>query len=336
MNRTGSFNNEILKNAVRLFNTSSIQTSYLGGSQNIVYEYQQGGESYILRLTPSCNRTVSLVQSELDWIRFLANEGISVSEPILSKNDQFTEVIQLPDGYYTCVLFEKAQGRKVGYPECLQDNNLYEQLGRLTGKLHALSQTYIPQDGIVKRHDWSQNWFLQNIDLLPESQVSVRKSCYSLVNTIKSLKKDKNSYGLIHGDINIGNYRVDEQRRITLFDFDEAQYSWFVEDIAIQLYYLVYVFGGEDGKGYREEQAQRFMNHFMQGYTLEHSLDECWLKQIPLFLRLRELIVYIGSFRNWDGDETFSSSDNQWLKDWIAESKWRIENEIPVVNIWGG
>ncbi|MNI99754.1 hypothetical protein D3C73_1589180 [compost metagenome] len=77
------------------------------------------------------------------------------------------------------------------------------------------------------------------------------------------------------------------------------------------------------------------MNHFMKGYVLEHSLDEYWIKQIPLFLRLRELIVYIGSFRNWDGDESFSSSDNQWFKDWIAESKLRIENEIPIVNIWG-
>ncbi|MOA07567.1 Stress response kinase A [compost metagenome] len=171
--------------------------------------------------------------------------------------------------------------------------------------------------------------------MLPKSQVCVRDSYSKLVKTINELPKDENSYGLIHGDIGVGNFMVDEQRVVTLFDFDEAQYSWFVEDVAIQLYYLVYVFGGEDGKGYREEQARRFMNHFMKGYVLEHSLDEYWIKQIPLFLRLRELIVYIGSYRNWDGDESFSSSDNQWFKDWIAESKLRIENEIPIVNIWG-
>ncbi|MNW33087.1 serine/threonine protein kinase [compost metagenome] len=330
-----SFNNEILESAAKQFNMSSSQASYIGGSQNIVYEYQQDGKSFILRLTPSANRPVSLVQSELDWILFLANEGVSVSKPILSKNDQLTEVIHVSDGYYTCVSFEKAQGRRIEYPDCLQDNALYEQLGRLTGKLHRLSKQYNPQYKNVKRHDWSQNWFLQNIDLLPKSQVCVRDSYSKLVKTINELPKDENSYGLIHGDIGVGNFMVDEQRVVTLFDFDEAQYSWFVEDVAIQLYYLVYVFGGEDGKGYREEQARRFMNHFMKGYVLEHSLDEYWIKQIPLFLRLRELIVYIGSYRNWDGDESFSSSDNQWFKDWIAESKLRIENEIPIVNIWG-
>ncbi|MEK5234963.1 hypothetical protein NST99_04605 [Paenibacillus sp. FSL L8-0470] len=49
---------------------------------------------------------------------------------------------------------------------------------------------------------------------------------------------------------------------------------------------------------------------------------------------LRELIVYIGVFRNYDGDESFSSLNNQWLKDWIAESKQRIEQSIPIVDIW--
>lgn len=328
-------NNEMLENAAKLFGISSSQASYIGGSQNIVYEYTKDGNHFILRLTPSKNRPECVVQSEQDWIRFLASKGIPVSKPIYSNNGQLTEKIQLPDGYYTCVSFEKARGRRSEYPECLRDQTLYEHLGRLTGKLHHLSRTYQPQDHIVKRHDWSDNWFLRNIDLLPESQVCIRSSYFKLVKIINALPKDKSSYGLIHGDINVGNFRVGEQGEITLFDFDEAQYSWFVEDIAIQLYYLVYVFGGDDGKELREEQAHRFMNHFMKGYILEHSLDEYWIKQIPLFLKLRELIVYIGSFRNWDGDESFSSSNNQWFKDWIAESKQRIENEIPIVNIWG-
>ncbi|OBZ19079.1 hypothetical protein A8L34_05965 [Bacillus sp. FJAT-27264] len=325
--------NELLKIAAQLFNTSSNELSYIGGSQNIVYEYEREGASFILRFTPSANRSESLVQSELDWMMFLANAGIEVSLPTLSNKGRWTEVIHFPGGYYTCVSFEKAQGNKIDYPECLQDDELYERLGQLTGKMHALSNTYRPKEGISKRQDWNQNWFLENIELLPESQVSVRESYLALVKTIGALPKDNNGYGLIHGDINVANFKVDDHGVITLFDFDEAQYSWFVEDIAIQIYYLVYVYGGDDGLVYREEQTSRFMHHFMKGYRLEHTLDEYWLGQIPLFLRLRELIVYIGSFRNWDGDETFSSSDNQWFKDWIAESRFRIENEIPIVNL---
>ncbi|MCL6604861.1 MAG: hypothetical protein K6T94_18520 [Paenibacillus sp.] len=56
--------------------------------------------------------------------------------------------------------------------------------------------------------------------------------------------------------------------------FDEAQYSWFVEHIAIQLYYLVYVYGGDEGWENREEQAIRFMKYFMIGYRMENTLDD--------------------------------------------------------------
>jgi Ser/Thr protein kinase RdoA (MazF antagonist) len=46
-------------------------------------------------------------------------------------------------------------------------------------------------------------------------------------------------------DIGVGNFLVND-KGVTLFDFDEAQYSWFVEDIAIPMYYLVYVYAGDE------------------------------------------------------------------------------------------
>ncbi|MEK4062665.1 MULTISPECIES: phosphotransferase enzyme family protein [Paenibacillus] len=287
MRTKDSFTHPMLEIAASCYSISSGQLRYLGGSQNMVYEVQQDRHDRILRITPGSNRSKKLILGELDWILFLANEGVSVSTPLLSRNGELVEVIEQRDGSYSCVCFEKARGRTISYPECLQDHLLYEKLGQLTGKLHALSKNYQPQDPQNQRQDWSGNWFLQNMDLIPPS-----------------------------------------------FDFDEAEYSWFAEDIAVQLYYLVYVYGGEEGKDSREDQARRFMAHFMKGYTRENTLEDYWMAQIPLFLMLREMIVYIGVFRNYDGDESFSSLNNQWLKDWIAESKQRIEQSIPIVDIW--
>ncbi|MBD3920542.1 phosphotransferase [Paenibacillus sp. PR3] len=310
---------------------------YLGGSQNQIYAYEHEGNAYIIRFTPVSNRTEQQVLSELDWIQYLADNGIAVSAPVLSLDGKLTEQIMLADGSAChCIVFGRAPGKQVPYPDCLKDNALYERLGELTGRLHALSRTYQPSDdAMTRRHDWSDNWFLRHIDLIPATQHLVRSSYNRLLDELRALSQDPEAYGLIHGDINVGNFTVDEQGTITLFDFDEAEYSWFVEDIAIQLYYLVYVYGGEEGRASRKEQAGRFMEHFMQGYEREYRLDRQWLRLMPLFLRVRELIVYIGAFRRWDGvDETFSSSDNQWFKDWIAESRHRIEQGIPIVDIW--
>ena len=321
--------------AAGLFVSGEVRVACVGGLQNFVYEYEHGGRSCILRLTPGANRSERMVLAELDWIRYLADRGVSVSVPVRSKRGRWTEVLEQPDGQFICAVFEKAPGRRVGYPECLRDDHLYERLGRLTGRMHALSRAYKPNPRYGPRHDWSGNWFLRHVHGVPATQPGVHAACAGLMETIGALPREEGAFGLIHGDMGVGNFTVADDGRITLFDFDEVQYSWFVEDIAVQLYYLVYVYGGE-GKSLREEQAERFMHHFMRGYEEEHTLDPYWIRQIPLFLRLRELIVYIGAFRNWDGvDETFSSSDNQWFKDWIAESRARIESGTPIVDIWG-
>lgn len=330
------FNHVNMEEIVSQYGIKTEDLHYIGGFQNFIYEYQVDNQEYIMRFTPSAHRTLSEVQAELEWILYLAEHDIPVSSPVPSINGKQTETAELEEMYFTAAVFDKAKGRRIDYPECLKDHELYERLGRLTGRMHALSKSYKPADPKIRRHNWTENYYLKNINILPDSHTGVRERYLDLVRSIQKLPISEDACGLIHGDIINANYLVSEQGEITLFDFDEAQYSWFVEDIAIQLYYLVYVYGGEEGKKLREDQASRFMNHFLKGYREENQLEEHWLKQIPLFLRLRELIVYIGAFRNFEGDETFSHSDNQWFKDWIRESKVRLETGEPIVNIWGG
>jgi Ser/Thr protein kinase RdoA (MazF antagonist) len=146
------------------------------------------------------------------------------------------------------------------------------------------------------------------------------------LNIISGLENDREVFGLIHGDINIGNFFLDRDK-ITIFDFDECQYSWFIEDIAIQLYYAVYVIL-DDTIDEREEMAKKFMDKFMEGYRIENSIDDDWLNILPLFLRLREIIVHDGMYRSWDLKDL-----NQWQRDYIEQSRYRIEKGIPLVNL---
>jgi Ser/Thr protein kinase RdoA (MazF antagonist) len=256
----------------------------------------------------------------------------NLSTPIKSKQGKWTEVIQLNDIYFTVTAFLKAEGRKIGYPECLNNTHLYQTLGKMMGRMHALSISYKPRNETTRRNNWYDNYYLQNLqNFVPSVQVDVFEACSRLVETIKTrLLPDQSSYGLIHGDIGVGNYLInDHTGTMTLFDFDEAQYSWYIEDIAITLYYLVYVYGGDDGKSDRESQTLRFMEHFMKAYNQEHSIEGFWLKQMPLFLRLREIIVYTGMHRSVDLQNL-----DEWSRDYLSESKTRIENGIPIVDVW--
>ncbi|WP_084315276.1 phosphotransferase enzyme family protein [Clostridium hydrogeniformans] len=320
------FNIEILKETASRFGVDTSTLELLGNYQNYIYQYKKESKEYILRITHSSHRKDKEVIGELQWILYLSNNGISASKPIYSIYDRLTERINVDDSYFIITSFEKAMGNKIGYPECLNNNELFEKCGRITGKIHSLSKRYKPSSKETQRHEWKDNYYLRNIEkYIPKHNNKIYESYYDIVNRLSNLTKDSNSFGLIHGDINVGNFLVSD-KEINIFDFDECQYSWFVEDIAIQLFYIIYVFL-DDSINDREKQAYSFMESFMKGYYKENYIDEYWIKQIPLFLRVRELIVYIGMFRDID-----FSNMNQWTKNYTSQSKLRIEEKTPIVS----
>lgn len=47
---------------------------------------------------------------------------------------------------------------------------------------------------------------------------------------------------------------------------------------------------------------RRFITHFMIGYRKENDLDSLWFRHIPVFLRLRYMLIYrlFHQFMDWD------------------------------------
>jgi len=301
------------------FGFSQEELSFIGGFQNFIYSYTREGYKYILRFTPSTLRTQEGLEAELEWIRYLAENGMSVSEPIPSAQGIDVERVigKMVDFYVTS--FRHAPGRKIEYPECLGNPLLYEQCGRLTGHLHELSKRYEP---LARRHSWERNEYLLRARkyILPE-HAPILRALDELKEHLASLPVNPDNFGLIHGDINVGNFTLDETGEIILFDFDECQYSWYAEDIAIQLYYLLYVFG-EDSKSERKVQYELFIEHFERGYTEDgRRLPDGWKDQLSLFLRLREIIVFVGMYRSWD-----LRQPDDWTRDFLQDSRMRIIN----------
>ncbi|CAG7652953.1 Stress response kinase A [Paenibacillus solanacearum] len=308
------------------YGVSQKELNFIGGFQNFIYSYNRDELKYILRFTPSTLRTSEGLEAEVDWIRYLSENGISVSEPISSVNGEYCERVQGNTMDFYVTSFKHAAGRKIGYPECLGNSILYEECGRITGRLHELAKLYNPT--IAKRHSWEFNeYLLRAKDYLPSELRPILFALDELKAQLASLPVSADNFGLIHGDINVGNFTVDESGRLTLFDFDECQYSWYVEDIAIQLYYLLYVFG-EDSKSERKDQYELFIRHFELGYT-EHGrrMPDSWKDQLKLFLKLREIIVVVGMHRSWD-----LSKPDDWTRDFLQDSIMRITKGISLID----
>ncbi|XEC94043.1 phosphotransferase enzyme family protein [Paenibacillus tarimensis] len=300
------------------------ELSFIGGFQNFIYSYTREGSKYILRFTPNTVRTQEGLEAELEWIRYLKENGMSVSEPVPSAQGIYVERVSRKMVDFFATSFRHAPGRKIGYPECLGNPLLYEQCGRMTGHLHELAKRYEP---LTRRHTWERNeYLLRARKYIPPENVPILRALDELKERVASLPVTPDNFGLIHGDINVGNFSVDETGEITLFDFDECQYSWYAEDIAIQLYYMLYVFG-EDSKSERKVQYELFIEHFSRGYTEDgRRLPEGWKEQLPLFLRLREIIVLIGMYRSWD-----LRQPDDWTRDFLQDSRMRIINGLSLI-----
>ncbi|CAM3542494.1 phosphotransferase [Paenibacillus lupini] len=314
----------VVEGAVR-FGVGPENMTFIGGFQNFIYSYNSNEMKYILRFTPSTLRTSEGLAAELEWIRFLSGNGLAVSDPVLSVDGKVFERIHGHKMDFYVTSFKHAPGRKIGYPECLGNHTLYEQCGRMTGCLHELAKRYKP---IAKRHTWESNeYILQARNYIPLEQQPILLALDELKAYLNNLPITADNFGLIHGDINVGNFTVDDSGGITLFDFDECQYSWYAEDIAIQLYYLLYVFG-EDSKSERKAQYELFIKHFEQGYTEEgRQMPVGWKDQLKLFLRLREIIVLVGMHRSWD-----LSQPDDWTRDFLRDSRMRITRGVSLID----
>ncbi|WP_342551369.1 phosphotransferase [Paenibacillus sp. FSL R7-0652] len=318
-------NDRILDEAAAKFGLNLGDVTSIGGFQNFVYEYMKKDRPYILRLTHSSHRTIDSVCGEVEWVQYLHNHGLSVSKPVPSVQNSLAEVLHMKDFYFTAVSFEKAPGQKIFYPECMNNDTLAEKCGEITGQLHQLSRSFEPSSEAYTRHDWTKNSYLSTMKkFIPADQVNVFESAERLIRQIHTLKKGT-AYGLIHGDINVGNFLIDE-KCLTLFDFDECQYSWYIEDIAIQIFYMVYVVL-DDSIQERNMQARRFLKHFLKGYERYSKVHEESLRQLHLFLRLREFIVYVGMYRSFDLEHL-----DDWTVTYLSESRERLEKGIPIVD----
>ena len=315
------FTKEVISESAERYCVSKDKLVLVGNHQNYVFKANRPDGTIFIRITHKSHRNKELIQEEIEWINYLSRKGILVARPVASKNDLFIETVISGDDTFFVVAFEEATGKGIGQYPWSTDN--VELLGQLTARIHLLSKDYsLISD--CKRFQWDENNFISKAsEYLPKDQWKVVDTLNELIQQIKKLPTDNNSYGLIHGDMVACNYHVDGNN-VTFFDFDECSYCWFINDIAIQLFYESLTWKGElDIEG-----AQLSAKHFLKGYCEYKALDSFWLKHIPLFIKLREIILYIAIIRSRNLNDL-----DEWSMNFMKGRRERIENNIPFIEI---
>jgi len=318
------YNEDILAEVLQRFDINPDAVTLLDGFESYIYEFRRPDGEFILRIGHSLRRTPELIAGEVDWINYLAKGGAAVSKAILSKDGNLVEAIDDGQGgQFLATAFVKAQG--VPSWEVEWTSAFVGHYGQVMGRMHALTKDYVPANPAWRRPEWDSPGNLDLEDWLPSSEAAALTKFQALMPHFETLPKDRDSYGLIHQDAHGANFYVHEGQ-ITLFDFDDSVYGWFIYDIAMVLFYAAM---------WREDMAaftREFMGDFLQGYGRENRLASHWLLEIPNFLKLREIDLYAVIHRSMDVENL----DDPWCEGYLRGRKARIEGDVPYIEFdWG-
>jgi Ser/Thr protein kinase RdoA (MazF antagonist) len=312
------YNQGILDAALQRFAIDPARLRELDGFESFLYEYERDGEGFILRIGHSLRRSVEMIQGEVDWINHLAAGGAGVSRAIFSASNRLVEAI--PDGQggsFLATAFVKAPGRAPGNEDWTP--GFCETYGRLLGRIHALSRVYDPPPGGRRPH-WDDPLNIADLwRYLPPGEEAARRSLNDVISHLRALPVEPAGYGLIHQDAHTGNLFLTEDGRITLFDFDDCCYGWYIYDIAMVLFYgVMWQPDPVAFTGY-------FMSHFLCGYRSQNDLDPAWLVELPAFLKLREIDLYAVIHDSFDLDHL----NDPWVTGYMRGRKERIDAGRP-------
>lgn len=325
---------EVLETAAQLFGTSQDQLGKFDdyeGCTNLVYQYVANNQERVLRVSYRPDRSVEMIQAELHFVNYLAENGVRVAKPVKSIKGNFVEVLSTGSIRFCTVSFLKGRGMRVPdngyrYREGVSIKEYFQNWGRVLGQMHFLAKTYQPLSQSVMRPEW-QAW--ENFSGFPygERLPLIGQKYDQLIADLLALPKDIDSYGLIHNDFNDGNFTVDyENGNITVFDFDDSCYFWFMYDLAC-------AWEGGIGRAMfeplqiRKDFMERYMADVMTGYASENAIGDEWLERLPLFLRviqMQELMHYA----------QYIDQPDEELQAALRYKIYCIENDIPYMGFF--
>ncbi len=149
-------------------------------SSNAVYPYKCRGEVHLLRFSPTVEKAPEIIRAELEYLKFLKENGYAVPEIILSNNGHELEVIDTPWGAYSAAVFKRVKGER------LDGLTLTDEIiigyGRALGELHLLSQKYKPKAYKRLSYDEQLDYMLNTMTQMNNEDL--------ILSAIKELRKD--------------------------------------------------------------------------------------------------------------------------------------------------
>ena len=303
---------KILEQAIKLFSLQNYDCheveGHEGGRNRIFICSKDGEKKFVLRISATGDKTENDYLAETDFVHYLAENGAPVADVIPSAGGKFVEIIDGADSSEAsdCTdsgaagddgadpvfisLFEYEKGMLLAdnayrYREGAPLTEYFFNTGKTLGKIHALSKVYEP---VADHHrpDYFDKYNMQCLNrLIPDKYSELKSAIDARLETFLALPTDSQSYGLVHFDFSDGNYHIDMTTgNITVFDFDNCLYCWYMFDLANLWLHNEGWARQETDPNKRFAIMQQCFELQLQGYKTETEVPDELLEKLPLFI----------------------------------------------------
>ena len=300
--------NNILNQARELYQLNGYELQAVAGHEggrNDIYICSRGGEKkYVLRVSTTGDRTEEDYLAETEFVHYLAAGGAPVADVIPSKNGRLVERIASENATDIAVvfvsLFEFAKGMLLSdngyrYREGAPLTEYFYNTGKALGAIHRLAKSFTPKH---RRADYFDKFNMDYIgQLIPDEYAELKAAIADRIRQFKEFPRTPENFGLVHFDFCDGNYHVDlNTGDVTVFDFDNCCYCWYMFDLAHLWTHGVGWFMQELDAAKRREGMEWYFKHILSGYRSETDVSEEELSMLPLYIDMTIIESIVDEF----------------------------------------
>lgn len=256
------------------------------GGRNKIFRCSKG----IIRVAELDDRSLEDYLAEAEFVRYLATNGAPVADIRSSIHGNLVEQIEREGRKLYVSLFCYAKGMLIAdngyrYRENAPLSEYFYNTGKALGKIHKLSKIYEPEHTRINYFDKYNRDYIDK--LMGNQYAELKRAISEHFNVFCELPQDSESYGLVHFDFSDGNYHVDmETGDITVFDFDNCMYCWYMFDLAnLWTHGWGWCMSEPDIERRKEIMADYF-DAILQGYRAETDVSTELLQKLPLFINM--------------------------------------------------
>ena len=170
-----------------------------------------GNEKAVLRISYTNDREYGDYLAEAEYVDYIYRNGAAVAGIFKSDNGNLIEIIEHEgQNLYVC-LFMYAPGKLFAdnfyqYRSGVPISEYFHNCGKTLGKIHELSKKYTPKQ---KRYDFFDKYTPDYIDLIiPDCHGALKVRMKELLYELSLIPKSNENYGMVHFDMNDGNYHI--------------------------------------------------------------------------------------------------------------------------------